>query len=134
MSCASFSSPIACALVAAGGALGSLARYLVGEALAGLTGADGFPWALLTINTAGSLGMGLLFGWFYAHGGGTETQRLLLGVGLLGGFTTFSAFSLETLLLIERGASALAFGFIAASVIAGVAALYLGLMITGPSR
>lgn len=96
------------------------------------TGSAGFPWALLTINTAGSLAMGLLFGWFYANGGGSESQRLLFAVGMLGGFTTFSAFSLEIILLIQRGAFGLACAFIAASVLAGIAALYLGLIVTGP--
>jgi len=78
--------------------------------------------------------MGLLFGWFFLNGGGTEPQRLLLAVGMLGGFTTFSAFSLEIILLIQRGQIGLACAFIAASVLAGIAALYAGLIMTGPSQ
>ncbi|MEM6476955.1 MAG: fluoride efflux transporter CrcB [Pseudomonadota bacterium] len=117
----------ATAFVAAGGAIGAVGRYALGQAFAGLLGSSGFPWAILSVNILGSLAMGLLFGWFASHDGGTETQRLFLAVGILGGFTTFSAFSLEIILLIQRGAIALACAFIAASVIGGVAALYLGL-------
>jgi len=78
--------------------------------------------------------MGLLFGWFFLHGGGTEPQRLLLAVGMLGGFTTFSAFSLEIILLIQRGQIGLACAFIVASVLAGIAALSAGLIMTGPGQ
>ncbi|MEM6858114.1 MAG: fluoride efflux transporter CrcB [Pseudomonadota bacterium] len=124
----------ACTLVACGGAVGSVARYLIGNALYTWAGDQAFPWTLLGINTAGSLAMGLLFGWFYLNDGGTESQRLLFAVGMLGGFTTFSAFSLEIILLIQRGAFASAIAFIAASVLAGVAGLYAGLIIMGPAK
>lgn len=73
--------------------------------------------------------MGLLFGWLARDGGASETQRLFLGVGLLGGFTTFSAFSLEMLLLIQRGQAGLAIGYAVISVVAALAALYIGLSI-----
>ncbi|MEO0872322.1 MAG: fluoride efflux transporter CrcB [Pseudomonadota bacterium] len=125
---------MACALVACGGAVGSVARYLIGKALLDWAGDQAFPWTLLGINTAGSLAMGLLFGWFYLNDGGTESQRLLFAVGMLGGFTTFSAFSLEIILLIQRGAFASAIAFVAASVLAGVAGLYAGLIIMGPAK
>nr|WP_298929977.1 fluoride efflux transporter CrcB [uncultured Erythrobacter sp.] len=121
-------SPLAAALyVALGGATGSVARYFMGQAITSMMGANSYPWAILGINTLGSLAMGLLFGWFASQDGGTETQRLLFAVGMLGGFTTFSAFSFEIVLMIQRGAIGMAAFFIAASVIAGVAALYCGL-------
>ena len=77
----------------------------------------------------GCAAMGLLFGWLARHGGANETMRLLLGVGLLGGFTTFSAFSLEMLLLIQRGSAGLAVAYAGLSVLAGLAALYGGLVL-----
>ena len=72
--------------------------------------------------------MGLLAGWLARHGSAGETWRLLVGVGLLGGFTTFSAFSLEMMMLIERGQASTAFIYAAVSVLAGVTALYIGLI------
>ncbi|MEO0590797.1 MAG: CrcB family protein [Pseudomonadota bacterium] len=134
MSVVSLSPWVACALVACGGAVGSVARYLLGQAIMNLFGSSGFPWALLGITTLGSLCMGLLFGWFYLNDGGSESQRLLFAVGMLGGFTTFSAFSLEIILMIQKGEIGLAFAFIAGSVIAAVAALYTGLIIMGPAK
>lgn len=125
---------MACALVACGGAVGSAARYalghLTGRALVSLFGDEAYGWSILAVNLLGCLAMGLLFGWLAARDGGTETQRLLLAVGVLGGFTTFSAFSLEIVLLIQRGATGLALAYIAASVLGGVAALYLGLILS----
>jgi CrcB protein len=109
-------------LVALGGAVGSVARYGVGVAAARVLGLA-FPWGTLTVNVIGGLAMGLLA----ARVGPTaENTRLLLGVGLLGGFTTFSAFSLETVRLMEHhpGQAAL---YVAASLILGVGACWLGL-------
>ena len=120
---------VASLYVAVGGAVGSVARYLLGLAIFRVTSPDGFPWALLSINTLGSLAMGLLFGWLGMQDGGNETQRLLIGVGMLGGFTTFSAFSLEILMMIHRGTFWLAMVFVVASVLAGFAALVIGLTI-----
>lgn len=114
--------------VAAGGAVGALARFHLGRAVTQLAGpGSGFPWATLAVNLIGCLAMGLLAGWL-ARGAGGEAARLLLGVGLLGGFTTFSAFGLEMVALIERGSPGLAITYALASVIAGVAALWLGLL------
>ena len=126
------SSPLAASgLVALGGGAGAVLRYQAGRALTGLLGpaaVSTFPWATLFVNIAGSLAMGLLAGWLARHGGAGETWRLLIGVGLLGGFTTFSAFSLELAMLIERGQATTAFVYAAISVLAGVTALYIGLI------
>jgi CrcB protein len=73
--------------------------------------------------------MGLLAGWLARHGTGGEQYRLLLGVGVLGGFTTFSSFSLEMMLLLERGNGPAAFLYASISVLAGLTGLYLGLIV-----
>lgn len=116
--------------VALGGGIGALARYQVGRAVThAVGGGAAFPWATFAVNVIGSLAMGLLFGWLARSGGASEGMRLALGVGLLGGFTTFSAFSLELVQLIQRGAPGMAAAYVAASVLAGAAALYIGLLI-----
>lgn len=124
-------SPVAAsATVALGGALGAVGRYQLGRAITQLVGPGAlFPWATLAANVLGCLAMGAVFGWLARSGYSSEALRLLLGVGLLGGFTTFSAFSLEMLLLIQRGAAGLAVGYAGISVLAGLAALYIGLVI-----
>ena len=117
-------------LVAAGGAVGAVGRYQLGRAVTHVLGPNtGFPWGTLSANVIGSLAMGLLVGWLTRYGAGGENVRLLLGVGLLGGFTTFSAFSLELVLLMERGSPGLALLYAGASVLAGFGALYLGLVV-----
>jgi CrcB protein len=113
-------------LVMLGGAFGSGARYLVGRAALGLWG-PGYPWGTLIVNLAGGLAMGVLAGSLARFGEGGENWRLLLGVGVLGGFTTFSAFSLDVMMMLERGDWGMALGYILASVIGAVAALALGL-------
>jgi fluoride exporter len=112
-------------LVMLGGALGAGARHLAGLAALRWLG-PGFPWGTLFVNLAGGLAIGLLTGWL-ARAGGSEATRLFLAVGLLGGFTTFSAFSVETFLLIERGELGLAGLYVAASVIGSVGLLFAGL-------
>ena len=117
--------------VAVGGAIGAVLRYQVGRGMTHWLGPNvvtAFPWATLAVNVLGSFAMGLLAGFLARHGQGGEQARLLLGVGLLGGFTTFSAFSLEMMLLIERGQAAQGFVYAAVSVLAGLSALYIGLI------
>ena len=113
-------------LVALGGAAGAWLRYMVSrlwtQAL-GPVAAGAFPWATLSVNLAGSLAMGLLAGWLARHGGHGEGYRLLLGVGVLGGFTTFSAFSLEVVMLASRGAIGMAAIYAALSLAAGIGLL-----------
>ncbi len=114
--------------VVLGGGLGAWLRYASGVMIGRSLGpASQFPWATLSVNVLGSLAMGLLAGWLARHGTGGENWRLLLGVGLLGGFTTFSAYSLELVLMIERGAILSAALYAGVSILAGVAALVAGL-------
>nr|ART36142.1 B298 [uncultured bacterium] len=111
-------------IVGVGGAVGAMLRHGVGLASLRLWGPH-FPWGTLAVNILGGLLMGILVGVLAARGG-SEQLRLLLGVGVLGGFTTFSAFSLDVVTMIGRGAMLTALGYILASVIASVGALYLG--------
>jgi fluoride exporter len=118
--------------VALGGGIGALLRYQLGRMMTGWLGpamVSVFPWATLAVNALGSVLMGLLAGWLARSGQGGDQLRLLLGVGLLGGFTTFSAFSLELMLLIERGQPGLAFVYAAVSVLAALTGLYIGLIV-----
>ncbi|MET4595511.1 MULTISPECIES: fluoride efflux transporter CrcB [unclassified Sphingomonas] len=111
--------------VMVGGAVGSGARYLTGRAMTGLLGA-GYPFGTLAVNLVGGLLMGVLVG-VLARNAAPEGWRLLIGVGVLGGFTTFSSFSLDVVTMAERGAPGLALGYILVSVIGSIAALFAGL-------
>ncbi len=116
-------------LVGLGGALGSMARYLVGVHSFRAFG-PGWPYGTLIVNVVGGLLMGVLVSWL-AHRGGVDQERwrLLLGVGALGGFTTFSAYSLELALMIEKRAYVAASAYGAASVGLSVVALFAGLIL-----
>lgn len=115
-------------LVGLGGAIGAAGRYGLGRAVFRLTG-PGFPWGTLAANVLGGLAMGLLVGWLAARSSGDEALRLFLGVGLLGGFTTFSAFSLETFNMIERQDYGPAAGYVLASLVLSIFAVFIGLII-----
>ncbi len=116
-------------LVVLGGGIGAWLRFVAGR----LVGSAAFPFATLTVNILGSLAMGLLVGWLARQGGpgsfDSEGWRLLLGVGVLGGFTTFSAFSLEIVTLAQRGAIGAAAAYAALSLVGGVIGLIAGLRI-----
>ena len=120
-------------LVALGGACGACLRYLCGAAWVAHAGLSRGPWITATINVSGSLAMGLLIGWL-AHrasgGAATDRLRLLLATGVLGGFTTFSSFSLEAVLMLERRAYAAAGGYVLGSVALGLAGLFAGLVLS----
>jgi CrcB protein len=119
-------------LVAFGGAAGAWLRFVFGRATTAVIGsgaANAFPWATLAINLAGSFAMGLLAGRLATFAPQGEGLRLLLGVGLLGGFTTFSAFSLDIVALAQRGAIGLAALYAGISLIGGIAGLIAGLAI-----
>ncbi len=107
-----------------GGALGAGARYMAGRAMP--LPASGFPVATLSINIVGGFLMGLLAGSLARLNAG-EGWRLFIGVGVLGGFTTFSAFSLDAVTLAERGQLLLAAGYVAVSVAGAIGALIAGL-------
>ncbi|WP_058247866.1 fluoride efflux transporter CrcB [Tropicibacter naphthalenivorans] len=112
--------------VSLGGAIGASARYMTGLMMARLLG-KGFPWGTLTVNIVGSFAMGALVV-LLAHVNGNKFAPLLM-TGLLGGFTTFSAFSLDAVTLYERGQVGLAAGYVAASVCLSLAALFAGLLV-----
>ncbi len=115
-------------LVMGGGAVGALARYQLGRFAGHMLPSAHWPWGTFAANVLGGFVMGLLAGWLARFGSASnEALRLLLAVGLLGGFTTFSSFSLETVLMIKRGQLVLAMSYAVLSVIASVGALALGL-------
>ena len=118
-------------LVMVGGALGAGARHLVGRAMLDRLG-PGFPWWTLAINVAGGLLMGLLTG-LLVRFSLPDGWRLFLGVGVLGGFTTFSSFSLETVTLVQRGQPAAAAAYVALSVVGAICALLGGLVLARAS-
>ncbi|MEZ5884460.1 MAG: fluoride efflux transporter CrcB [Paracoccaceae bacterium] len=112
--------------VALGGALGASARYLVNVAMPRLLG-HGFPYATMVVNIAGSALMGVLVV-VLAQKSGTRFAPFLM-TGVLGGFTTFSAFSLDAISLWERGQGTAAFVYVAGSVLLSLAALFAGMML-----
>ena len=114
-------------LVALGGAIGAVLRYLTGVGVLRLFGITEFPLAIICVNVVGSFLMGV-FVVAAAHKGLTHLSPLVM-TGFLGGFTTFSAFSLETVTLFERGATGQAALYVALSVALSIAGLVLGLMV-----
>ena len=115
-------------LVFIGGGIGSMLRHaanLIGASLFGLN----IPAGTLFVNIIGSLAMGLLAGWFAFRGHSDQLTRLFLTTGIIGGFTTFSAFSLEAALLLERGQTAGAVLYVTGSVVAAVTGIFVGIAI-----
>ena len=115
-------------IVFLGSGIGGALRHEVNVWAARLFG-YGFPLGTLIVNVIGSFAMGLLAGYFAFRPGLSQHVRLFLTTGILGGFTTFSAFSLDTALLIERHSYGLALGYAVGSVAASVSALFFGLAV-----
>ena len=115
-------------VVLLGAGIGGALRHGVNVAALRLFG-TGFPWGTLTVNVVGSLVMGLLAGYFAFRNDPGELWRLFLTTGILGGFTTFSAFSLDAMLLYERGEIAMMAIYLAASVGISIGALFAGLIL-----
>ncbi|RZS89306.1 camphor resistance protein CrcB [Phyllobacterium myrsinacearum] len=113
-------------LVASGGAIGSVARYLVGVLMTRIFGVA-FPWGTLTVNVAGGLLMGLFIELLARRFNGSTELRLFVAVGIMGGFTTFSSFSLDVVLLWNRGEAFFTLIYVLASVILSIGALFFGL-------
>jgi CrcB protein len=115
-------------LVALGGALGASLRHVVNIAVLKALG-PGFPWATLTVNLVGSFAMGVFIEVLTRRYGSSNELRLFVATGVLGGFTTFSAFSLDFAALWQRGEVITAFGYVLTSVVGALLALFLGLWV-----
>ena len=115
--------------IAAGGALGSVLRHFVGKGTLALLG-GAFPYGTLFVNVLGSFAMGVFVGLFAHFVNPSQETRAFLTVGLLGGFTTFSSFSLDVVTLYERGETLSAISYIALSLILSLAAIFAGLLLT----
>jgi fluoride exporter len=112
--------------VAAGGAIGSLLRYFVASAIQS-PASQGFPWGIFIVNVTGGLAMGIITELAALKLNIGLELRSFLTVGILGGYTTFSTFSLESAILLQRGAYGLATAYIAGSALLSIAALFAGL-------
>ena len=115
-------------LVALGGAIGAVARYGISQFMVRSIG-NGMPWGTFSANVLGSLLLGLLFGWLAFKPEGADNWRLFIGTGALGGFTTFSTLSMETVWMIERKAYLQASSYAVGSLVFGIAAAFIGLII-----
>lgn len=111
-----------------GAGVGGALRHAVNTLSMRIVG-PGFPAGTMMVNIAGSLAMGIIIGWLAYKGEAAQPWRLFLTTGLLGGFTTFSAFSLDVALLYERGQYALLALYAGGSVLISIAALALGLWV-----
>ena len=115
-------------IIGAGGAIGAVCRYLLSSQIAQVAGTQ-FPWGILIVNVLGGFLMGVIVELGAQSVDMSQATRSFLTTGVLGGFTTFSAFSLDTALLIERGDIMNAAAYALSSVIGSVAALFLGLYV-----
>ena len=113
-------------LVALGGALGSVARWLVSGWVERLSPASAFPWGTFAVNAIGSFAIGLLLVLALERASISLPTRLFLVTGVLGGFTTFSAFSWESLMLLRDARWLTAFAYMLGSLVVGVAAAFAG--------
>lgn len=118
--------------VALGGAIGSVGRYLVSAVWMPAAGPHALPWGTLLVNVAGSFLYGLLFAVLTQYLPASGTLRVALLAGFLGGFTTFSSFSFETVRLFQEGQPGLAIGYVLASVLSCLLAVWLGLALVKP--
>ena len=114
--------------VACGGALGAMGRHLISGQVMRWAG-GGFPWGTLTVNVVGSFFLGLLVEYLTQRWSATQEIRGFLVVGVLGGFTTFSAFSLDAVLLLERGSLTPAFAYIGGNVLLSIGGMFAGLLL-----
>lgn len=114
--------------IAAGGAIGAVLRYLFGTGVALVLGSN-FPWGTLGVNVLGSFIMGALVTYFALSFNPSQELRAFLTIGLLGAFTTFSAFSLDAFQLWERGAMAEMIGYVLASVLLSISGLIIGVIL-----
>lgn len=117
------------AAVAAGGAVGSASRYLVTVMVQRIAG-TGFPWWTMSVNVIGSFLMGIIVSAIALRWSLGQAGQAFLMVGVLGGFTTFSAFSLDVATLYERGLTIAAGGYVIGSVVLSILALFAGMAIT----
>jgi len=116
-------------LVGLGGFIGAVTRYKLGGWVLHMTAQEKFPYGTFIVNLTGCLVVGILAGLVVKHGLFSPQTRLFLFTGLLGGFTTFSAFGLETVFLLRRGEPWVAGIYVGASLLLGIAAVWLGIRI-----
>ena len=109
-----------------GAGLGGVARHYFNVLAVGLFG-TAFPWRIFAINVIGSVAMGVIVEWLALRGSAPQDLRLFFTTGILGGFTTFSTFSLDAAVLYERGQLGIALVYVVASVVVAIGGLFLGM-------
>jgi CrcB protein len=114
-------------LVFLGAGLGGVGRYSIGVLMTRISALTAFPISTFLVNISGSFLMGLIMGYLTARTGLSSGWKLFLATGIMGGYTTFSSFSLETAMLIENGHIAYALGYVVFSVLLGLVAVFAGL-------
>ncbi|KQM73150.1 hypothetical protein ASE72_00240 [Sphingomonas sp. Leaf20] len=116
-------------LVFLGSGIGGMLRHGVGRTALALFGPS-FPYGTMAINIVGSFAMGIVAGWFTARGGADQSLRLFLTTGVIGGFTTYSTFSLDYAFLWEGGHALSAILYVSGSLVIGIGALFVGLALS----